>query len=343
MSDKMSRENLMRLEKREAIDIQMSTIFLLEETVKRQAVEIARLNTLLNEYGSLKPGLKKNRKPNNPLVTYAALGALCLAGILIGFFYMYGTQAVRAARVADAQAAFDDIVGGVTDSNAELETELPNTASYEMTDNTDNYEEIPEPAPIIREPRQEFIHLQEAFENEDIIGHLSIAGTSIYSIVVQADDNEFYLDHDVWRNPSIAGWIFADYMVDIASEDHNIVIYGHNMSADLMFHSLRHFQDFEFLRAHSRILFSTIYDDYEWEIFSFYIAHISFPYTNINFHNDPASQDYWGNWIRIFAEMSMHHTGIEVSSEDRILTLSTCINGQRNTDYRFVLHARLIN
>jgi len=182
----------------------------------------------------------------------------------------------------------------------------------------------------------EILALREQFNNNDIVGRLSIIGTSIDYPVVQGVDNEFYLRHDIWGNPSTGGWIFLDYEVDITGQDQNIVIYGHNMVIGTMFHSLRHYVDYEFLRAHQIISFSTLYANYEWEIFAFYSTHIDFPYTHINFPNIST----WANMLEQFMQRSIHDTGIIVTPNDRILTLSTCTN--HDLDERFVLQARLI-
>jgi sortase B len=129
---------------------------------------------------------------------------------------------------------------------------------------------------------------------------------------------------------------FLDYEVDIRGSDHNMVIYGHNMAENIMFHSIRHFQNYDFLRAHPIINFRTLYADYQWEIFAFYVAHISFPYTLINYPNTAT----WAHWLDNFSYESIHDLGIAVTAYDRILTLSTCSGA--NDDERFVLQARLI-
>jgi len=50
------------------------------------------------------------------------------------------------------------------------------------------------------------------------------------------------------------------------------------------------------------------------------------------------NQDFF--YINAFARMSHFDTGVFVSANDRVLTLSTCYNAR--VDYRIALHARLI-
>ena len=183
----------------------------------------------------------------------------------------------------------------------------------------------------------DFAAIRSHFGNDDIVAHLLIEGTTIDYLVVQAEDNEFYLTHDIWRNHAASGWIFLDYEADIASPDHNWIIYGHNMQRDHMFHSIRRYTDYDFFRNHRIINLTTPFGVYLWEIFSFYSTPINFSYNTVNFTN-PETLEYM---LKHFKRMSRHNAGITVTSEDRILTLSTCTN--RDINERYVLHARLVN
>ena len=202
---------------------------------------------------------------------------------------------------------------------------------------------VPEPTPEpVREPqprilREEFAQLREQYDNDNIVGRIIIPGTTIDYLVTQTDDNEFYLYHDIHGNRTAAGWIFLDYDVDLTRDDQNTVIYGHNMNDNIKFHSIRHYRNYDFFREHPTIIFNTIYEDTEWEVFAFYVAHISFPYTHINYMNEAQ----WAYMQERFQQASMHPTDIVLTPEDRILTLSTCTNVDQDT--RFVLQARLIS
>ena len=183
----------------------------------------------------------------------------------------------------------------------------------------------------------DFDAIRAAFGNDDIMAHLLIEGTTIDYLVVQGRDNEFYLNHDIWRNPTAAGWIFLDYEANIEGRDQNWVIYGHNMQRDHKFHSLRRYRNYGFLQDHAIIILTTPMGVYYWEVFSFYSTNIEFGYNSANFGN----RDAWENMLEQFVQMSIHYTGVSVTADDRILTLSTCTNV--DLDERFVLHARLIN
>ncbi|MCL2841646.1 MAG: class B sortase [Defluviitaleaceae bacterium] len=196
---------------------------------------------------------------------------------------------------------------------------------------------VPEPAVSdTRQIRPQFEVLHQQY-NSDIIGHLIIEGTSIDYFVTQGQDNNFYLYHDIHRNPTNAGWVFLDHTNNIARPDRNTVIYAHNMRDGTRFNDITLFQCSEFFDQHRYITFNTLYEDQLWEIFAFYRTDITFPYIQVIF---PFAQAF----ETLIAEMqsrSWHSTDIQLTADDRILTLSTCAT-QSGRDMRYVINARLV-
>ena len=180
----------------------------------------------------------------------------------------------------------------------------------------------------------DFDALRAAFGNDDIVAHLLIEGTTINYAVVQGNDNRFYVNHDIWGNPSASGWIFLDYEADIFGKDHNLIIYGHNMRHNHKFHEIRHFADYSFFRRHPLIILTTPAGVMYWDIFAFYRTDIYFAYNHVNFSDE--NREYM---FAQFINKSWHYAGITPAPHDRILTLSTCTG--RNNNERYVLQARL--
>jgi len=270
----------------------------------------------------------RKRRRRKPMLAYLAVVLLiCLIPLGFGGYYLINTYILQNIEldIVEEVPVFQPVLPSPTPSPVPTPSPTPAPVPTPV-----------EPPPPAFVPRDEFLAWREEFNNDDIIGHLRIEGTGIDYLVVQGRDNDFYLYHDIHREPSRAGWIFLDYEVDIRGDDHNMVIYGHNMAENIMFHGIRHFQNYNFLRAHPIISFRTLYADYEWEIFAFYVAHIDFPYTLVNYPNTAT----WAHWLDNFVYESIHDTGINVTAHDRILTLSTCSGA--NDDERFVLQARLI-
>jgi len=189
----------------------------------------------------------------------------------------------------------------------------------------------PEPLAI----RQKFLDLMAETGNGDIVGWIKIEGTSVDYPVVQWADNDYYLLRDLGGIPDAAGSIFMDYENDVTKPDRNTIIYGHNMKADIMFHSLRNYTDEEYFKKHRYIGFDTLYEDGVWEVFSFYRSDISFYFIQAVF-----VEGEFEELVRGMKARSMYDTGVEIGGGDRVLTLVTCTGDDR--DVRYVLNARLV-
>ena len=175
--------------------------------------------------------------------------------------------------------------------------------------------------------------------NEDIIGIVKIPGTVIYYPVAHHDqeqNNNYYLNRNLYKQPSSAGCIFMDYENSVERHDPNTILYGHQMSSNSMFHTLNYFRDVNFFNNHRYIIFNTIYENNVWEVFAFLKAHTSFDYIQVYFGSEKEFLDRAAE----IKERSMHETDIDVREGDRILVLSTCTN--QDPDTRYVLAARRI-
>jgi len=214
------------------------------------------------------------------------------------------------------------------------ETARPTEEPAKTTEPVETPTFAPEPTP--KAINSDILLLREEYGNDDIIGRLYIEGTSIDYPVTQYEDNEFYLDYDINKKTNVTGWIFLDYENDVYKDDKNMVIYGHNMKQDIMFHALRNYADEDFYDKHKYIVFDTLYDKYTWEIFSFYRAHTDFYYIQVIFKDE---EDFYSLASQM-KDLSIYETGVGITRDDRILTLSTCTN--ETDDTRFVLNAKLI-
>jgi SrtB family sortase len=183
-----------------------------------------------------------------------------------------------------------------------------------------------------------FNQLRRHYGNESIVAYLRIEGTSIDYPVLQAQDNLFYLNNNIDKQQDRSGWIFLDYRNDILNGDHNMIIYGHNMRDNIRFHSVRYYKSRDYFEKNRFITLSTEYENQIWEIFSFYVTMIdpTFFYTQVHFQ----SRDDFVYLLEEMKSRSMYDTGVQVSLEDRILTLTTSTNVSESEMY--VLNARLV-
>src|SRR5690625_2890931 len=176
-------------------------------------------------------------------------------------------------------------------------------------------------------------------QNEDVVGWITVDGTQIDYPILQAENNTKYLHHNFYHEESRAGSIFLDFRNDIRlTNERNIVIYGHRMKDGSMFQHITKFLDEDFFNKHRIIEFDTLYDHYEAEIFAVYNTLTSFDYIQTYFEDD----DDYARLLSEIKKYSKFSPDVEVSPDDKIITLSTCDYVLDQNEGRLVLHAKLI-
>ena len=176
-------------------------------------------------------------------------------------------------------------------------------------------------------------------QNEDIVGWLNIDGV-ISEAVVQRD-NTYYLRRDYRGYHNDNGAIFLDEACSLRNRPYTLTLYGHNMKTGAMFGSLRNYENIGFYRKNPFVDFDTIYEEGRYVIFS--VAEVSI---------DVKSPHYSGFYrlesctnlereaiIKRLCEMSKHTCAIDVSAEDQLLLLVTCVGDDE--DRRVVAARRL--
>ncbi len=173
--------------------------------------------------------------------------------------------------------------------------------------------------------------------NPDIIGWIKVDGTEINYPLVLGEDNEYYLDHAYNGEYLRSGTIFADYRCSSASIYHNrnTVLYGHNMASGAMFAIVNNY------KKHPEILNSLIYiysfdGIYVYEPVLMLDTNSSFYYFQVRFGSD---SEFGAFLDKMLDAAVWKKEGVELSSDDKLLSLSTCSN---TVTGRKCLQARLI-
>ena len=172
--------------------------------------------------------------------------------------------------------------------------------------------------------------------NSDTKAWLSINNTEINYPVVQASDNDYYLNHDFNKDNNANGWIFIDYRNNIDNLDQNTIIYGHNTKGTIMFATLRYVLNDAWYNNPNNldIIFNTSYGQMKAHIFSIYVVDNTNDYLYTNFSDD----DYL-KFIKLIKGRSIHDFGVEFGVNDKMITLSTCTNVSNK---RLVVHAKIM-
>lgn len=180
-------------------------------------------------------------------------------------------------------------------------------------------------------------------QNPDTAGWLTVEGTNIDNVIVQADDNDYYLDKDFYGNRNIAGQIYIDYRCTAndynKNQSDNIIIYGHNQADMTMFGTLKNYKikkdntrNFDFYKEHPTFKFSNLYEEYTYKIIALFVIEVEpyqtrdgviFDYHNyVNFGSNRTFADFKEN---ILARTAVD-TGVDFDEDDKFITLSTCSN-----------------
>lgn len=181
-------------------------------------------------------------------------------------------------------------------------------------------------------------------DNPDTAGWIKVDGTSINNVVVQTDNNSYYLDRNFNGNKSQPGTVFADYRCIVNDYDFkqsdNIILYGHNQADGTMFGTLNKYKikhnntkNFDFYCQHPTFEFSNLYEEYTYKIIATFIIEVE-PYQTrdgiiFDYHNFikfGSKKRTYDEFITNVMARTAVDTGVDVQEGDQFLTLSTCSN-----------------
>lgn len=176
-------------------------------------------------------------------------------------------------------------------------------------------------------------------KNADAKGWIRYNNNKIDYPIVQASDNDYYLNRNFLKASSIAGSIFMDYR-NKGLDDQNVILYGHSMADNSMFGSLREILTKGFFDKEENNYIELVGLDnkiLKYQIFSYYTIEKEEYYITPNFSSD---SEYL-NFLNVLKKRSFYNFNVDLDTNDKILTLSTCY-GYENTSKRKVVHAKQI-
>ena len=175
--------------------------------------------------------------------------------------------------------------------------------------------------------------------NSDFIGWLQIPGTDVDYPVVLTNDVDYYLDHTFDRQENIIGCLFSLGKSDYNAPSRNIAVYGHHMRrsrATTMFQPLHEYKSASFRNAHAEIYFDTLYGSRSYTVFAVINKRES--------DWDASAADFasvadYQAFLDRAQEWSLYDPGVQVSTDDHILTLITCDRDYHSDDGQLVVMA----
>ena len=171
--------------------------------------------------------------------------------------------------------------------------------------------------------------------NSDVVGWIKVNGTNINYPFVQSKDNKYYLTHSFSKSYNNAGLVFLDYRNNNIN-NRNTIIYAHGRTDKTMFGTLRKVLNNGWINNTNNYVIK-IFTEKEnslWQIFSIY--HI--PTTNDYLQTEFKDEREYQRFLNILKNRSNHNFNTSITSNNTILTLSTCYNDSE----KMVVHAKLI-
>ncbi len=181
-------------------------------------------------------------------------------------------------------------------------------------------------------------------KNNDFIGWLKIDGTNVdYPVMYTPTDEQKYLHLDFYQEYSSSGTLFLSKNSDPFQPSDNILIYGHNMKAGTMFHTLLQYESQDFYKEHKTFTFDTINENGTYEVIAAFRTEIDesndklFKYYEFNNAADQAEFDEYVSKVKKMTPYSIDTTA---EFGDKLVTLSTC--AYHASEGRYVVVAKKI-
>lgn len=210
------------------------------------------------------------------------------------------------------------------------------------SDGKSEYKEIREVAITELQDAEEvkvLINFEELLKiNPDTVGWIRFdpEPAQINYPLVQGEDNNVYLHKTFSANENTVGAIFVNVENSPDFSDENTIIYGHRMNDNSMFHDLAKYEDKAFWEANPYFYIYT--PDGKERKYHIYSAGVVKDVSDTYLTTFATVEEY-EKFLQHTKEAGAYDTGIEVTTDNRIVTLSTCTKA--SNDDRFVVRGVL--
>lgn len=176
--------------------------------------------------------------------------------------------------------------------------------------------------------------------NSDYIGWIVIPGTRINYPLLLPADNEFYLTHNFNQDKDRAGALFVDAAIEKGLDAKNVIVHGHNMRNGSMFASLSNYRSLKYYLKNPYVLiYASDGRTFVYEVCAAYEIDGAVDDLTIYRYAFPG-QNQFQQYIDNLNHRNILPTGISLSNDDNLLTLSTCVRSGNN---RFIVHAQMLH
>jgi sortase B len=264
-------------------------------------------------------------KRKRSIILLSVVLAVLIAGVGVGVGYLayQQYQLDRAAR--EAQETPIPVVKDPTDATGPP----PGT------------EPGPEPEPRVDNPI-DFAALK--LENQDIYAWLYIPNTDVnHPLLQHLNDDNYYLTHNRDNQVSVEGALYSQSHNKTDFSDPVTLIYGHNMINNGMFATLHYFENTDFFAANDTFYIYTPGHILTYRVASAYIYDDRHIMNSFDFSNSQTLQTYLSFVQNPDALIANARAGTELSIDDKIVQLSTCMSDPAYSSSRYLVNGVLVD
>lgn len=178
-------------------------------------------------------------------------------------------------------------------------------------------------------------------QDENVYAYIEVPNTRISYPILQSDDTQpedYYLEHNLDGSYGYPGCIYSQRLNSEDFEDYNTILYGHNMNNGTGFHDLHKFRDAEFFDENREIYIYTPEMVYTYRVVAAFIFTNEHLMYRFDFETEEGYQEYLDT-LKAYPSGNFDENIQELTTEDRLLTLSTCTNDDST---RLLVQAKLV-
>lgn len=269
-----------------------------------------------------------------PSMAYLILTAICLVIVVACIFFL--------AKYHAGNHENEDLYESLRISATAMPSPSPQRqepSSEVKEDDIVTAPEIPTDLEILR--KVDFESLQTE-TNADIYAWIYIPGTQIdYPVLQHPSDDAYYLNYNIDGSKGYPGCIYTEKENARDFSDFNTVIYGHNMRNGTMFHDLHSYEDETFLPDHPYVYIYLPDRTSRYQIFMAYRYDDRHLLYSFDYASEAGRNGYLSEILGIRSMSVVRNEQVEVTADDKIITLSTCVGNQAES--RYLVQAKLIN
>ena len=187
-----------------------------------------------------------------------------------------------------------------------------------------------------RETKNCPVDFQEYWDvNPEVYAYVEVPDTDVsYPILQREDDAEYYANHQIDGTEGLPGVIYTEPINSKEFTDNNTIIYGHNMKNGSMFHTLHNFENEDTFNANPYFTIYTPGKKLTYEVISAFKYDDRHIMNSFNFRDD----DVYKEFLSMIQNPNSAVKNVripekELTTDSKIVVLSTCITNQKSNRY----------